>query len=552
MRTRSRKRQHLENPAVASWIVLDWDQDQFHIAIAQSSRRGVQITRAVTWTHPEPFTPSTAERVGKALRDFLKVQKIVPAPVIVGLGRDRIFLKELRFPPLAAHEEASLVRFQTGKEMAESVESYAIDYVHLKNGDSNCHVMTVAVRRDYITMLQTLCQAAGLKLHAVTPKLFGMALALDRAVQPDAKPLAPKQLNVVLNIGTRWAELCFFRGGRLLQAQALANGPLMTNEVKRNVAVFLAQYSVNLDLEPPECLYVFGDDPAALEQLKSGQMLPLKVLDPLKPDAEAPENPAHFAGAAGLAALWSDTDQRPVNLASPKRSQAPVTAFRQRGYIYGTAAAVAAVFLIGMAWYVLYAKRTEIARLEKEKIELETEWNSNTVAQARAELDSYKEWENTTISPLDELYDLSARFPYKKDFRVNTLGITAGGGQGKKAPGKDNYVAKITLAGVALTNDSKFVEQLRGELLKDAHLRTDMGTFKQNKTYIDYDLKIDVAKQDASKFTVVMEKPVQTEKIVYELTPGKKVYVTKKKQAETKKGMPTEPPVDPDDDGGQP
>ena len=133
---------------MSTWIVLDWDQDQFHIAVAQSARRGVHITNAVTWTHPEPFTPSTAERVGKALRDFLKSVKIAPAPVIVGLGRDRIFLKELRFPPLVAHEEASLVRFQTGKEMAESVDSYAIDYVHLKNGDADRHVMTVAVRRD--------------------------------------------------------------------------------------------------------------------------------------------------------------------------------------------------------------------------------------------------------------------------------------------------------------------------------------------------------------------------------------------------------------------
>ena len=76
-------------------------------------------------------------------------------------------------------------------------------------------------------------------------------------------------------------------------------------------------------------------------------------------------------------------------------------------------------------FHALPSATGEIARLEKEKIEMDNAWAD--VGQIRAELDSYKEWESTTISPLDELYDLAARFPYKKDFRVNTLGFTAGG-----------------------------------------------------------------------------------------------------------------------------
>ena len=60
-----------EETLLASWLVIDWDQDQFHLLSVQTTRRGVEITSAVTWAHPEPFTPSTAERVGKAaLRGF--------------------------------------------------------------------------------------------------------------------------------------------------------------------------------------------------------------------------------------------------------------------------------------------------------------------------------------------------------------------------------------------------------------------------------------------------------------------------------------------------
>ncbi len=256
---------------MASWIILDWDHDQFHLLTAESSRRGVHVTKAATWAHPEPFTPSTAERVGKALRDFLKSAGIAPAPVIVGLGRDRVFLKELRVPPIAAHEEAALVRFQTAKELAEPADNYAVDYVQLNAGSGEREIMTVATRREVLTSIQTLCLAAGLKLHAVTPRLFGIALALQRAIEPEPNPLVAGKLNVVLSIGQRWAELCFFKGARLIQAQALANGPLLVNEVKRNLAVFRAQHAVDMEMTGPDCLYVFGDDPAAMQTMQSGQ-----------------------------------------------------------------------------------------------------------------------------------------------------------------------------------------------------------------------------------------------------------------------------------------
>jgi hypothetical protein len=483
---------------LASWLVLDWDQDQFHILAAQSSRRGVQITRAATWAHPEPFTPSTADRVGKALYEFLKSEKIAGAPVIVGLGRDRIFLKELRFPPIAAHEEANLVRFQTGKEMAEAVDNYAIDYSHLTNGDAERHIMTVAARRDIIAMLQALCQSAGLKLHAVTPRLFGVPQALARSIQPDPSPLNPSQLNVVLTIGQRWAELCFLRGDRLLQAQALANGPHLAGEVRRNLAVFQAQHAVNVDLSGPDFLYVFGDDPAALKALKTGQPLPLAMLDPLKhePDVAAEaKNPAYFAGAVGLAALWTQGSPRPVNLSAPKRSSAPVSVTRQRLMIYGAAAAVALTFIIAGMAYSLSGKRAQIVQMTQHKSETEKELTDH--AQERAELDAYKDWEQSTIPWLDEMYDLTARYPFKPGFRVNQLAASS---TGSKKSAKEGFVGDITLNGVTRKGEDKNVHDLHSAMARDPHLRPDIKGFKPGVASTAYSMKIEVARQDVKKY----------------------------------------------------
>jgi hypothetical protein len=494
-----------EETALASWIVLDWDQDQFHLVAAQSTRRGIQVTKAVTWTHPEPFTPSTAERVGHALREFLKANKIAAAPVIVGLSRDRIFMKELRFPAIEAHEEANLVRFQTGKELTESIDHFAVDYVHLNGTGANDErqVMTVAARRDMLTMLQVLCVSAGLKLHAVTPRIFGLGQAVARAVSPDPNPLVPTQLNAVLYLGQRWAELCFFKGERLMQAQALANGPLLLSEIKRNLAVFQAQYAVNLELSGPDTLYVFGENGAVLQTLQAGQHLPIRLLDPLADEAKLStelDHPGNFAGGAGLALIWSQAGpQKPVNLATPKKGQAPVTVTRQRGLFYGVLIGGLLAFFICAMWFVLYKKRSEIEDLNNQQTEIENKLKM--FAQERADIEAYKDWEQTTIPWIDELYDLSARYPFREKFRINQMSLSA---VGTKKGIKDQYVGKIAINGMMPEGNTAIVDDLRQRLANDKHLQPKIERFTKQA---EYHMKVDVAKQKAELYSTKLVVP---------------------------------------------
>ncbi len=502
---------------MASWLVLDWDQDHFHILCAQSARHGVAVTRAASWPHPEPFTPSTAERVGKALRDYLKSAHIAAAPVLFGLGRDRIFLKELRFPELAAHEEANLVRFQTGKELTESVENYAVDYAPLaKLGVGERQVMTVAARRDIVAMIQTLCQAAGLKLHAITPKLFGVAQALDRAVRPEESPLKPNTLNAVLAVGwCRWAELCFFRGRRLLQVQSLANGPMLVSEIKRSLAVFQAQHAVDVDLSGPDCLFVFGDSQAAVQSADNGHRLPIRLLDPLgqEPEiAKAVKNPACFAGAVGLADLWA-SGGKPVNLAAPKKQSAPRSVSKQRGIFYGAAAAVVLLLACAGMYMALSRQRSEMKDLNE--VQAAQDKFLKDFAQERADLDAYKEWDQTTVAWLDEMYDLSARFPWEKDFRVNQFVATSTGKKAAKdskdSKDKDNFIGKINLNGYSPSGkDKELVKELTDSMSRDTHVKPVLKSLKHGVNAAAptvYDMKIDLAKQNVSAYTTFLIVP---------------------------------------------
>jgi hypothetical protein len=522
---------------VASWLILDWDQDHFHVLSAQSTRAGVKVTHAASWPHPEPFTPSTAERVGHALKGFLKSENIAAAPVVFGLGRDRVFLKELRFPEIPPHEEVALVRFQTGKELTESIDHYAVDYVHLIKDTTGGmqQVMAVAVRKDVVAMIQTLCQAAGLKLHAITPKLFGAANAVERAVYPEESPLMPKTLNAVLTVGQRWAELCFFKGRRILQAQSLSNGPMLVAEIKRNVAVFQAQHAVNFDLTGPDKLYMFGDEQGGVQSSQNGHHLPIRMLNPLAQEKEVAaevKSPGCFAGAVGLAEIWSMSGPKPVNLASPRRMSAPTSVTKQRGMFYGAAAAVFFIVIIGMMWYVLAQKRAEIAKLVAEKFEQEDYLAKN--AQERADLEAYRDWEQTSVLWLDELFDLSARFPWHENFRVNQLTASI---TGVKKGSKEPYVAKFNISGYAPVGKETYVKDLNAAMSHDAHLR---ATTKQTKiigSKLQYDMKIDIAKQDTKKFNT---KLVVVKQEVKYVDPPK---------TKGKKGFgPAVPDTDPDPD----
>ena len=497
---------------MASWLVLDWDHDQFHILSAQSSRRGVQVVKAATWPHPEPFTPSTAERVGKALQAFLKSAGIAPAPGRGWAGaRPHLPGRSCGFRRSPPMRKPPWCGFQTAKELTEPGDNFAVDYMQMNGDTGDRQIMTVAARRDIVSSAQTLCQSAGLKLHAVTPRLFGIAAAIARAVHPDPDPLTAGKLSVVLALGQRWAELSFFNGSRLIQAQAISNGPLLVNEVKRNLAVFQAQHAVDLGMTGPDCLFVFGDDASAMQTLQNGQQLPIRMLNPLREEPEVAgsvKNPGFFAGAVGLASLWSHSIQRPVNLSSPRKAQPPSSISMQRGMIYGGVAAGIALFCIGWMYYVLADKQDQIDALTKRKEDIDKVLTDNM--QERAELESYKEWEQSTIPWLDEIYDLTARYPYEVGFRVNQLTANLNPPPITKKGAKDQlyYPGTITLA-VAAPKES-FVNAFQQALTRDGHLaakQTGVRAGQGPTAPKIYNLKIDVAKQTTEKYLTRLTVP---------------------------------------------
>src|SRR5439155_5061916 len=104
-----------EEITLARILALDWDQRTVHLVSAQTGRTGVRIDRAVQWQEDFELTPQNAAVAGQRLRERLKEFGFVGGPVLLCTGRERVILKEVRFPAVPPREEPALVRFQASK-----------------------------------------------------------------------------------------------------------------------------------------------------------------------------------------------------------------------------------------------------------------------------------------------------------------------------------------------------------------------------------------------------------------------------------------------------
>src|SRR5262249_33266804 len=188
------------------------------------------------------------------------------ARVLASIGRARVILKDVHYPPVPASDEPALVRFQTAKELSESPDDVVIDYTPLVNtGDLGERVttlpaaqlagertaMAVVIRKEMVRSLQGLCKGAGLKLLALAPRPIGIAGALDRMRQGQT---LVGTVDAVVSVGPRWTELAILRGQTILLARALSVGPTLAAEIKRTLAVFAVQKEVHA-----KALFIAGD-----------------------------------------------------------------------------------------------------------------------------------------------------------------------------------------------------------------------------------------------------------------------------------------------------
>jgi Tfp pilus assembly PilM family ATPase len=474
---------------LSRYLAIDLDPQGLYV-VAGSVRGGAsRVEHALAWTAadgdgPPSLTTQTAREIGERLKEQLRVAGVAAAPVLVGVGRDKVILKELRYPAVPAGEEPALVRFQAMKEITENPDDVVLDYAPLGNGvaegSAERRSMAVVVRKDVFAAIQSMCTAAGLKLAGVTPRPYAIAAGLTRAFATGSTqpPGDPSDAVAVLTPGGAGGEFTVVRLGqvtftRAVNPQVLASEPLMLNEVRRNLAVYAGQ---NPD-HPVQAVYVAEAEAAGAVwsgRLESSLAIPVEAYDPLAGAADdvAADVRGRFAGAVGLLAGRA-ADALPINFAAPRQPKVETDPRRKQLLLGALAFLILVVVGGGFGYMQLDAADKNLHKLQTEKKDLEDEVARREPGSNRlAEVDK---WEARSVCWLDELFDMADRWP--TDDQVRALVFDTRAIQPDKT-GKS--IAQAELSVKVGAKDADPVEKLKIAIDRDNTDRNKyyVGTFK--------------------------------------------------------------------------
>jgi hypothetical protein len=416
---------------VSNFIAIDLDAQGLYTVVG-TARGTMRIANASAWAAdtgrdaPPALTPETAKQLGEALRERLRAAKVQPAPVLVSVGRDRVILKELRYPPVPPTEEPALVRFQALKEVTEAPDEIVIDYVPLGEESGERRAMAVIVRRDLFAAIRTMCEAAGLKLAGVTPRPYALAAGLARAIATDAVPAPTDKADAVavLALGPAGGEFTVVRGGQVtytlaVPAPVAASEAMLTMQVRRNLATYAAQHPGH----PVQAVYVAEADGTRADALADVLGVPVHEHDPLA--GAVPGVPAalrgRFAGAAGLLAAQA-AGALPINFAQPRQPQLDANPAKRKMALVGLAAGLLLLIGAGFGYMKLSAAQERVAERTTDLADLKKRLETGAPEAKRAA--AVENWRNREVRWDQELYELARRMPADDSVRISQLTAT--------------------------------------------------------------------------------------------------------------------------------
>jgi uncharacterized membrane protein YgcG len=460
-------------------LALDWDAGHVYLVAASLGKSGVTIERALAWPEELPPGPGNADAFGQRVRDHLKEAGVGAAPLLIAASRDRLVLKEVRYPAVPAHEEPGVVRFQAVKELTDAADDVVIDYQasEVPEPSGERRALAVALRRELLQAYQTMAKAAGLKLAAITPRSYGILTALRRNA---AQPPEPGTAFAALTIGDKAGEFAVARGdnlvfARALSGQALASDAALTGEIRRNLAVYAGQAGQY----PVQALYIAESEGLSIgvgDRIRDKLTVPVHRFDPLAGlEPPAGSSVGSFAGAAGLLHLYSRSRELPINFVKPREPKPPADPNRR---MYVLAASVVGLLILGgaaVAYGKLSAKDKVIRELTKDKTDYEQQLSLLDTANLR--IKAVDAWLDSGVVVLDEFYNLAARFPdptpiqlTKFDLRpVRQVASTVPGVKEKERD-KNAPVVEVKIEGLTTAQPTSR-SLLQSALASDQHIK---------------------------------------------------------------------------------
>ena len=238
-------------------VGLDIGSTAVRAAVVDTSKASPVLRRFAEMPLPEGVVEAgeviDEGTVTEAVAALWKRNRLPKRRVVVGIGSQRVIVRQVDVPHLEEEEMVNALPFQVQDVIPIPVEEAVLDYVPLEEfttpeGELMLSILVIAAQRDMVESLVGIARNAGLSVAAIDLHAFGLV----RAAFGSDLMLGGDGPQAVLDIGGTVSQIAVVRSGitrfvRILPvggatftaslADGLATSPAEAEEIKRRVGV---------------------------------------------------------------------------------------------------------------------------------------------------------------------------------------------------------------------------------------------------------------------------------------------------------------------------
>jgi len=443
-------------------LALEWDRRELRYVVARP--RGARLSVDAAGVAPVVLATSAGATPRINLRETLQAalgsQRLGGAVTLVGVGRSSVELLELEVPPAKDAELPDLVLNQALRQSPAVSDETPLDFVPLTDDPHQPRrVLAAALAAETLKQIQDACAAAKLRPQRALLRPLG-TLSLFARQKPDSG------VTLLVNVFDDEVDLTVSADGRpaYLRTVRLPAGVAdekaaqrLVAEIKRTLAVGGGAIAGDRPLESVQLVAGPGEHDALWQLLQAEVGLPVERFDPLEAVGATAEAAASVAGRlAPLLGMILDEGRgkHALDFLHP-RKVARADNRRQYAVLGGGLLLMAAIGTFYF-WDSFNTGDVEVQELNRQLRDLNAQIKKTN--QQRLFVAALKDWQKGDITWLDELRDLSTRFPSARDMVLLRMSLTTAG----KAGGGD-----IDMQGVV--RDQAIVDRMVNNIRDEYH-----------------------------------------------------------------------------------
>jgi hypothetical protein len=460
---------------MAKLLAIEWDAREARYVLASGRGAKLTIEEAAALEMPSDVEGAAARRaVGDLLREAL-AGKAARATTIVGVDRSQIELVTLSVPPASDAELPEIVWNEAMRTTSAIGEDFVLDFVpHADAAGAVQQVTAAGMSRARLEQLQAVLSGAGASAKSVTVRPYATAALVLASLAEQVQP------SLVINVLADEVDLIVLSGGQTVFWRTLRQTDVSRDasaarrllaEIQRTRVVAQSHTGG----KPIEAAYLCGgldEHPALVDVLRGELPLELTLVDPFQGlgGQAAPEHPGRYSALVGMLASEAAGRRQAIDFLHPRQRPAPPD--RRRTFVLaGAAASVVLLFGGYQVWSKFAAADTEIETLEAQLDELDDQFKR--AGQRQKVIAAIDDWSTADVNWLDELRDLSLRFPSGRDAVVERLALSQGRGEG------------ATIDMVGIVRDPVVVSHFENQL-RDEHHQISSRHMQQRLEENDY------------------------------------------------------------------